>query len=61
VFKALLKFAGLVILIGIACLVIFLLLDVAWAAWGAFGVLLVVGLGLLLFAWLYDRRHAREY
>jgi multisubunit Na+/H+ antiporter MnhB subunit len=50
-----------VILIGIACLVIFLLLDVAWAAWGAFGVLLVVGLGLLLFAWLYDRRHAREY
>lgn len=56
-----LKLVGVVVLIAIACMVIFLLLDLAWAAWGAFGALLAVGLVLLLFAWLYDRRHTRRY
>lgn len=54
------KAAGVIILVGIASLVGFLLLDVAWAAWGGFGALLAVGLVLMLVAWLYDRRHARQ-
>jgi hypothetical protein len=54
-----LKMAGVIVLIGIACLVFFLLLDVAWAAWGGFGALLAVGAVLLLVAWIYDRRNAR--
>jgi uncharacterized membrane protein len=48
-----------IIAAGIACLVVFLLIDIAWAAWGAFGALLAVGLVLMLGAWIYDRRHAR--
>jgi hypothetical protein len=54
-----LKMAGVIVLVGIACLVIFLLLDVAWAAWGGFGALLAIGAVLLLAAWIYDRRNAR--
>jgi hypothetical protein len=54
-----LKTAGVIVLVGIACLVFFLLLDVAWAAWGGFGALLAVGAVLLLVAWIYDRRNAR--
>jgi hypothetical protein len=54
-----LKMAGVIIAAGIACLVVFLLIDIAWAAWGAFGALLAVGLVLMLGAWIYDRRHAR--
>ncbi|HEY7731417.1 MAG TPA: hypothetical protein VH950_10985 [Gaiellaceae bacterium] len=54
-----LKMAGVIVLVGIACLIFFLLLDVAWAAWGGFGALLAVGAVLLLIAWIYDRRNAR--
>jgi hypothetical protein len=61
-FGTFLRLAGLIILVGIGGLILFLLLDIAWAAWGFFGALLLFGGALALFAWLYDRRHAsREY
>ena len=53
--------AATVIGLGIAALIFFLLLDIAWVAWGAFGALLAVGAVLLLFAWLYDKRQERRY
>lgn len=56
-----LKFAAVVVLAGIACLIVFLLIGIAWAAWGFFGALLLIGGALALFAWLCDRRHARRY
>jgi hypothetical protein len=53
--------AALVIGLGFAALILFLLLDIAWMAWGAFGTLLALGAILLIFAWFYDRRQARRY
>jgi hypothetical protein len=53
--------AALVIGLGIAALIFFLLIDIAWMAWGAFGTLLVLGAILLVFAWFYDKRQARRY
>lgn len=54
-----LKTAGVILLGGVACLVVFLILDIAWAAWGGFGALVAFAAVLLLVAWLYDRRNAR--
>ena len=53
--------AALVIGLGVAALIFFILLDLAWVAWGAFGTLLVLGAILLVFAWFYDRRQDRRY
>ena len=56
-----LKFAAVTILIGIGCLILFLILGVVWAAWGVFGAMLVFGGALAAFAWWYDRRQHRDY
>jgi hypothetical protein len=56
-----LGFAGVVIGLGVAALIVFLLIDIAVVAWGAFGTLLAVGAILLLFGWFYDKRHERRY
>jgi hypothetical protein len=53
------KCVGVILLGALACLVVFLLLDIAWAAWGGFGALVAIAAVLLLVAWLYDRRNAR--
>jgi hypothetical protein len=53
--------AGIVIAAGIACLILFLIITRAFYAWGAFGMLLVLGLVLLAIGWFYDRRQARLY
>ena len=51
-----LKLIGAVILAGLAIFVILLVLDLAYAAWGALGAMLFfVGVALLV-AYLYDRR-----
>jgi hypothetical protein len=42
-------------------LLLFLLVDAAWYRWGIFGALIFFFLIFLLFGWIYDRRHEREY
>jgi hypothetical protein len=56
-----LRLIGLTILLGIGMLLLFLLIDAAWYRWGIFGALIFFFLLFLLFGWIYDRRHAREY
>jgi hypothetical protein len=51
-----LKLMGGVILVGLALWVIFLVLDVAYAAWGAFGAMVFFIGVILLIAYVYDRR-----
>ena len=55
------RLAGIVIVGGIALLVLAVLFDWAAYTWGLLGVLIVVVAGLLLVAWLSDRRKIREY
>ena len=55
------RLGGIVIAGGIALLVLAVLFDWAAYTWGFFGVLIVVVAGLLLVAWLLDRRKIREY
>jgi hypothetical protein len=54
------KGAAVIVGLGIAALIVFLLIGVAWAAWGFFGMLLGVSALLLLIGWIYDRRAAKE-
>ncbi len=56
-----LKLFGLVVLIGVGGLVLFLVIGMAWYAWGALGSLVFFFLILIAFGWIYDRRHAKEY
>jgi hypothetical protein len=55
------RMAGVVIAAGIALLILAVLFDWAAYTWGFFGVLIVVVAGLLLVAWLIDRKKIREY
>jgi hypothetical protein len=54
-----LKIAALCVACGIIGLILFLIWSRAVYAWGFFGGFLAFGAVLCLFAWLYDRRHAR--
>ena len=56
-----LKMIGVVVAIGIAGLVVFLFITTAWYAWGFLGMFLFVVAVLAVFAWIYDRSHARRY
>ncbi len=56
-----LRLMGLTIVIGIAALIVFLLIDVVWYAWGVVGALLVTFLVMLVIGWAYDRRQAKRY
>jgi hypothetical protein len=40
---------------------LFLLDDAAWYRWGAIGALIFFSALVLLWGWIYDRRHAKEY
>jgi hypothetical protein len=57
----LVKLSLLIVAVGIAALVLFLLLDIAYLAWGALGALAVVAGVLLLYAWIHDRRAVQQY
>jgi ABC-type antimicrobial peptide transport system permease subunit len=53
--------AGIVVLIGIAVLIGFLIFSRAVYAFGIFGAFLLVGVALLIFGWVYDRRLDKRY
>jgi hypothetical protein len=55
------KFAGVVVVFGIAALVLLLILTRAVYAWGFFGAMLFFVAILLLVAWFYDRRQIERY
>jgi Flp pilus assembly protein TadB len=56
-----LKAIGVVIAIGIAGLVVFLIIGWAWYAWGFIGAFLFVAAVLCLIAWIFDRSRAKRY
>jgi hypothetical protein len=56
-----LKLVGLAVGVAIGAMLIFLLLDAAWYRWGALGALLFFSGLLLVYGYIYDRRHAKEY
>ena len=51
------KLAGLILAIGIGVFIAFLIFARAVYAWGFLGAFLVISIVLLLFGWIYDRRH----
>ena len=55
------KLVGLAVGVAIGAMLIFLLLDAAWYRWGALGALLFFSGLLLVYGYIYDRRHAKEY
>ena len=52
---------GVCLAIGIGGFLLFWFVGAAWARWGGFGAILVLGAVLLLVAWIYDRRATRTY
>jgi hypothetical protein len=56
-----LKVIGICLAVGIAGLLLFLLVGAAVYRWGFFGGFLFLGAILLIWAWIYDRRHTKEY
>ena len=52
---------GVCLAIGIGGFLLFWFVGAAWARWGAFGALLVLGAVLLLIAYIHDRRATRSY
>jgi membrane protein implicated in regulation of membrane protease activity len=56
-----LKMIGVIVAIGVAGLVVFLIIGMAWYAWGFLGAFLFVVAVLAGIAWFYDRSHARRY
>ena len=56
-----LRLIGLTILLGIGMLLLFLLVDAAWYRWGGLGAIIFFSALVLLWGWIYDRRHAKEY
>jgi hypothetical protein len=53
--------AGLVVLIGLGCLVGFLIFSRAVYAFGIFGAFILLAAALLIFGWVYDRRLDKKY
>ena len=51
-----LKLMGGVILVGLALWVVLLVLDLAYAAWGAFGAMVFFIGVIVLVAYIYDKR-----
>ena len=51
---------GIVIAAGIGGMILFLLFSRAVYAWGFLGAFLVLAV-ILIIAWFYDRKKAREY
>ena len=52
---------GIVLLIGLAVMVGFLIFTRAIYAFGIFGAFILLAVALLLYGWWYDRRLERRY
>jgi hypothetical protein len=52
---------GIVIAAGIGGMILFLVFSRAVYAWGFLGAFLVLAVILIIIAWFYDRRKAKEY
>lgn len=52
---------GGVVALGVGALLVFILIDAAWARWGAIGSLLFFFGLLLAGGWIYDRRHKKQW
>jgi hypothetical protein len=59
-FRFWLKLGGLIVLGGLVAMIVFLIIGAALLTWGALAAIVLVGLVLIGFAWLLDRRRARE-
>lgn len=56
-----LKMVGAIFALGIAGLIIFAIIGMAWYAWGALGGFLFVVAVLAMISWIYDRTHKKRY
>lgn len=54
------KIAGICLAVGVAALIFVRIFWRAMYAWGFFGAFIAIGILLLLFGWIYDRRDARN-
>ena len=55
------KLIGIVVLGGIAAIILFLLVTSAWYRWGFIGMIIFFSLIVLLWGWIYDKRHQKDY
>ena len=55
------KLIGIVVLGGIAAMLLFLFVSAALYRWGAIGAIIFFSALVLLWGWIYDRRHQKEY
>jgi Ca2+/Na+ antiporter len=55
------KLIGIIVLGGIAAILLFLLVTGAWYRWGAIGAIIFFSALVLLWGWIYDKRHKKEY
>jgi hypothetical protein len=55
------KLIGIVLACGVGAILLFLLVDAAWYRWGALGALVFFSSIMLVYAYVYDRRHAKAY
>jgi hypothetical protein len=60
-FKFFLWLAGIIVVGGIVLLVAFLIFSRAVYAWGFLGGFLAFAVVVLIFGWIYDKRHERDY
>ena len=60
-FRFFLWLAGIIVIGGIVLLVAFLIFSRAVYAWGFLGGFLAFAVVVLIFGWIYDKRHARDY
>jgi hypothetical protein len=52
---------GVIVGVGIAAMIFFLVISAAFVAWGALGALVFFALVLLGIAWWFDRRKQAQY
>jgi uncharacterized membrane protein HdeD (DUF308 family) len=52
---------GICLLVGVGGFLLFWFVGAAWARWGFFGMIIVLGGALLLVAYIFDRRATRTY
>ena len=52
---------GLIVAGGVGAMLIFLVLDAAWARWGAVGAMIFVIVVIGSVVWFLDRRAVKQY
>lgn len=60
-FRFFLWLAGIIIVGGLVLLVGFLIFSRAVYAWGLLGAFVVIAAVVLIFGWIYDKRHEHDY